>query len=116
MEDLLTKHPAESTSSWGIYDEMSLGALAAIKNRGLAGKIVIMGYDNTPDANAAIKRGEMHATVDTAPKDMGYQLIKAVYRYVVKGEKVPKVINSELAVWDQKNISGFDLVNYKFIE
>ena len=62
----------------GMYDEMGLGALAAVKSRGLSGKITIMGYDNTPDAYAAIKRGEMHATVDTAPKEMGYNLIYAV--------------------------------------
>jgi ribose transport system substrate-binding protein len=116
MEDILTKHGDKIDGVLGLYDEMSLGALAAIKNRGMAGEIVICGYDNTPDANAAIKRGEMHATVDTAPKEMGYNLIHAVYRYVVEGEMVDKVINSELQVWDQENINEFDMNNYKFVE
>lgn len=116
MEDILTKYGDKINGVLGLYDEMSLGALAAIKNRGLAGKIIITGYDNTPDANAAIKRGEMFATVDTAPKDMGYQLIQAAYKYAVKGQMVPKVINSALKVWDQKNISGFDMNNYILVE
>lgn len=116
MEDLLTKYGEEIDGVIGLYDEMSLGALAAIKGRNLDKEIIITGYDNTPDANAAIQRGEMHATVDTAPKDMGYQLIMAVHEYMVEGEMVPKVINSELRVWDQENIDEFDPNNYVFVE
>ncbi len=97
---------------WGMYDEMALGGLAAIKARGLAGKITIMGYDNTPDAYAAIKRGEMHVTVDTAPKEMGYNLIHAIKKYVMDGEMLPKVIRSEIALWDRSNIDRFDTDNY----
>jgi len=114
MEDLLTKYGTKIDGVIGLYDEMSLGALSAIKSRNLGKEIVITGYDNTPDANAAIKRGEMHATVDTAPKEMGYQMIMAAYDYVVKGEMIPKVLNAELQVWDQKNIGQFDPSNYRF--
>jgi ABC-type sugar transport system substrate-binding protein/DNA-binding transcriptional regulator YhcF (GntR family) len=97
---------------WGMYDEMALGGLEAIKARGLAGKISVMGYDNTPDAYAAIKRGEMHVTVDTAPKEMGYNLIHAIKKYVMDGEMVPKVIRSEIAIWDRSNVDRFDTDNY----
>lgn len=114
MENILTAHDNIDVV-WGMYDEMALGALAAIKGRDLAGKIVIMGYDNTPDAYEAIKRGEMHVTVDTAPKEMGYNLIYAIKKYVIDGEMVPKVINSEIAVWDQMNIDKFDTNNYKYV-
>ena len=113
MENILTAQD-DIDVVWGMYDEMALGALAAIKGRDKAGDIVIMGYDNTPDAYEAIKRGDMHATVDTAPKEMGYNLIKAIKQYVVDGEMVPKVINSEIAVWDQSNIDKFDTNNYKY--
>ena len=97
---------------WGMYDEMALGGLAAIKARGLGGKITVMGYDNTPDAYAAIKRGEMHVTVDTAPKEMGYNLLHAIKKYVMDGRMVPKVIRSEIAVWDRSNIDRFDTDRY----
>ena len=116
MEDILTKYGTQIDGVLGLYDEMSMGALAAIKSRNLGKEIIILGYDNTPDANAAIKRGEMHATVDTAPKEMGYQMIMAAYDYVVKGQKIPKVINAELKVWDQKNIGQFDPSHYTFAE
>jgi ribose transport system substrate-binding protein len=116
MEDILTKHGDKIDGVLGLYDEMSLGALAAIKSRNLSKEIVITGYDNTPDANAAIQRGEMHATVDTAPKEMGYNMIMAAYDYIVKGKKIPKVINSDLMVWDQDNIDEFDPDNYIFVK
>jgi len=115
MENILTAN-SNIDVVWGMYDEMALGALAAIKSRGMAGKITVMGYDNTPDAYEAIKRGDMHVTVDTAPKEMGYNLIMAVKKYVIDGEMVPKVINSKIAVWDQSNIAQFDTNNYKFVQ
>ena len=114
MENIL-QTTTDIDAVWGMYDEMALGALAAIKSRGLLDKIDIIGYDNTPDANQAIKRGEMAMTVDTAPKEMGYNLIKSIYKYVAEGEMVPKVVNSEVVVWDQSNIQNFDDNNYKFV-
>ncbi|MGB2566977.1 D-ribose ABC transporter substrate-binding protein [Micromonospora citrea] len=43
-------------------DTMALGAVAALKAAGLTGKVVVVGFDGSPDAIAAIKAGEMHAT------------------------------------------------------
>jgi len=116
MENLLTAHPGGIDVVWGMYDEMALGALAAIRGRGLQDKIAVLGYDNTPDAYEAIKRGEMAATVDTASKEMGYNLVMAVYDYLGKGKLVPKVINSEIVIWDQSTIGKFDTSNYTFVK
>jgi ribose transport system substrate-binding protein len=115
MENILTKYGDEIDVVWGMYDEMALGALAAIKSQGLAGEITVMGYDNTPDAYRAIKEGEMHVTVDTAPKEMGYKLIKAVKKYVVDGEVVSKVIDCDVQVYDQSNIDDFDTAHYEYV-
>lgn len=101
---------------WGIYDEMALGGLAAVKARGLLNKIKIVGYDNTPDACQAIKRKEMYATVDTAPKEMGRNIVRAIKKYVVDGEMVPKVMNSKVEVFDQTNIDKFDLSEYEYVK
>jgi hypothetical protein len=35
---------------------------------------------------------------------------------VGKGEMLPKVINSEVVVWDQATIANFDPANYVFVE
>ena len=42
-------------------DTMALGAVAALKAAGLT-DVVVVGFDGSPDAIAAIKAGEMHAT------------------------------------------------------
>ncbi|GAA0259166.1 MULTISPECIES: D-ribose ABC transporter substrate-binding protein [Cryptosporangium] len=43
-------------------DTMALGAVAALKGAGLLDKVVVVGFDGSPDAIAAIKAGEMLAT------------------------------------------------------
>lgn len=101
---------------WGLYDEMALGAVAACKESGRLDKIKIVGYDNTPDGYDAIKRGEMYATVDTASKQMGADLAKAVQQYVLEGQMVPKFIRQAVKVYDVTNIGDFDVNNYKFVQ
>ena len=44
-------------------DTMALGAVAALKAAGMIGKVKVVGFDGSPDAIAAVKAGEMHATV-----------------------------------------------------
>ena len=43
-------------------DTMALGAMAALKAAGL-GKVIVIGFDGSPDAIQSIKAGEMKATV-----------------------------------------------------
>lgn len=43
-------------------DTMALGAVAAVKAAGLAGKVIVAGFDGSPDAVAAIKAGDLVAT------------------------------------------------------
>ncbi len=113
-ENMLVSNP-EIQVIWGMYDEMALGAVAACKDAG-RDDIMITGYDNIPDANEAIHRGDMYATVDTASKQMGYALSQAVKRYCIDGEMVPKVWNQECKVYDVDTIDEFSLDNYKFVE
>jgi erythritol transport system substrate-binding protein len=44
-------------------DTMALGAVAAVKAAGLIDKVKIVGFDGSPDAIEAVKKGEMVATV-----------------------------------------------------
>lgn len=59
-ETMLQAHP-EIRGIIAGNDTMALGALAAVKSEGRKG-IVITGLDGSPDAVAAIRSGEMHAT------------------------------------------------------
>ena len=44
-------------------DEMALGAIAALKEAGILDKVVVGGFDGSPDAVDAVKAGEMAYTV-----------------------------------------------------
>ncbi|MFT3850239.1 MAG: substrate-binding domain-containing protein [Propionivibrio sp.] len=59
-------------------DDMALGALQAVKARGLAGKIAILGYDGSPDALAAVKAGTLTATVNQFPGQQGRTALRTL--------------------------------------
>jgi len=61
METILQKNPDVKGVIAG-NDTMALGAVAAVKAAGLSGKVIIAGFDGSPDAVAAIKAGDMLAT------------------------------------------------------
>lgn len=48
---------------WCANDNMALGALEALRERGLAGKVLVTGVDGTDELIEAIKKGEAAATV-----------------------------------------------------
>ena len=112
-ENLLISHP-EINFIYGMYDEMALGAVAACKNANRS-DIVIAGYDNTQDAYSSILAGELSATVNTAAKEQGTNLINAIIDYTLLGKDVPKVINSKLTVYSKDNITEFNTENYKYV-
>jgi ribose transport system substrate-binding protein len=64
-QTLLTKYGDEVTGVWAANDSMALGALEALRARGKAGEIPVVGHDATLEGLQAIEQGEMVATVST---------------------------------------------------
>ncbi len=62
MQSLLQAHP-DITGVISGNDEMALGAIAALKEAGKLDKVVVGGFDGSPDAVKAVKSGEMAYTV-----------------------------------------------------
>ena len=56
-------------------DDMALGAMEAVKARGLAGKVAIIGFDALPEAIGQVRDGGLTATIEQFP---GAQSRKAV--------------------------------------
>ena len=86
-ENILQAHP-DIDAIWAANDEMALGALEAVRARGLVGKVKIGGFDATPDAVEAINKGEMHFTANQIPYEIGVRAI-AVSVMIAKGEEPP---------------------------
>src|SRR5271157_1485356 len=68
MENILQAHP-DIDAVFAQNDEMALGALKAIE--AAHRKIVVVGFDATDDARAAVKSGAMYATIAQQPAMIG---------------------------------------------
>jgi ribose transport system substrate-binding protein len=89
-EDVIQAHP-DLSAFFGINDDSSLGALAAVEKAGKAGKIVIIGFDAVPEARKAIREGKLYADVIQNPRLIGKTAIQTIAKYL-GGEPVPSKI------------------------
>jgi ribose transport system substrate-binding protein len=106
MEDALTRH-ADLAGVFGINDDSALGALRAVEAAGRR-QIVIIGYDATPEAQAAIKRGSaLRADVIQWPRKIGARTIEAIALHFA-GEKVPRVTPVAVGIADAEYLSKSD--------
>jgi erythritol transport system substrate-binding protein len=65
-------------------DTMALGASAALLAAGLP-EVVVVGFDGSPDAIAAIRRGEIKATVLQPAADIARRAVEQADRYLKSG-------------------------------
>jgi ABC-type sugar transport system substrate-binding protein len=105
MEDILTQHP-DLKGVFGSNDNMALGAVEAIKNANLTGKIVVVGFDANPDAAAAIMAGDMNATVAQAPANMGKFGVENLLK-LINGETIEPVIDTGTELVDKSNAAEY---------
>lgn len=94
------------TGIYGANDEMALGAVAAVKSRGLLATIKIVGNDGIGDALAAVKSGEMYATNAESPFALGQEVAK-IGHAVASGETV-----EESRVLQGQLITGSDVEKF----
>jgi len=99
-EDILQSHP-DLNGIFGINDDSALGALAAVEKAGKQEKVMIVGFDATPEARQAIRDGKIHADVVQKPKEIGQKTIEAISLYA-SGQKVAPQILIPCGLFTQK--------------
>ena len=72
-------------------DEMAIGAIKAIENAKLTGKILVAGVDCTPDALTELKKGTLSFTVFQDPKGQGAGGVQAAFD-LASGKPVEKIV------------------------
>jgi ribose transport system substrate-binding protein len=77
MEDILQAHK-DLKGVFGINDDSALGASTAVAAAGLTGKVIVVGYDATPEARTAIKNGTMYGDAIQHPDQIGAKTIQAI--------------------------------------
>jgi ribose transport system substrate-binding protein len=82
MENILTAQP-DIAAVFAHNDEMALGALQAIEASGR--DILVVGFDATDDAVAAVEACRMGATVAQLPAQLGAQAVEAAFGIINDG-------------------------------
>ena len=75
--DILTAHP-ELDGIFASNESGTVGAVRALKERGLAGKVKLVGFDSSPTLLADLKAGNLDSLVLQDPFQIGYQGLKAL--------------------------------------
>ena len=89
-EDMLQAHP-DIKAVFGINDDSALGALSAAEARDRK-DLVIVGYDATPEAVNAIRRGsQLKADVAQQPRDIGAKTMEVISTHFAGGQVPPTV-------------------------
>ena len=96
MEDMLQAH-RDLSGVFGINDDSALGALAVLEAAGRK-DVVIVGFDATPEAQEAIRRGSaLKADVMQHPSEIGATAIDTIAGHLAK-RPVDKVIAVPVSV------------------
>ncbi|HEX6976393.1 MAG TPA: substrate-binding domain-containing protein [Vicinamibacterales bacterium] len=104
MEDALQAN-RDLKGVFGINDDSALGALAVLDAAGRK-DVVVVGYDASPEAQAAIKSGgPLKAEVVQDPKRIGRTAIQMIAKHL-KGEAVPPVVAVEVSVVNAQTLGG----------
>ncbi len=75
--DILTAH-ADLNGMFASNESSTVGAVQAIKQKGLAGKVVLGGFDSSPNLIDDLKAGAIDSLVLQNPFKMGYEGVKAI--------------------------------------
>ncbi len=103
MENILQAN-GDIKAVFAANDEMALGAVEAISG---AGKdIVVVGFDATDDAIAAIKEGRMDATIAQQPELIGSTAVDNALK-LINGETIPSSIPVEVTLVNPENVETF---------
>ena len=85
-EDILTAHP-DLDGIFASNESSSIGAVQAVKARGLAGKLRVVGFDNSPSLVDDLKAGAIDSLILQDPFQIGYQGLKTLLD--LKGGRTP---------------------------
>ncbi len=101
MENML-QADGDIKAVFAANDEMALGAVEAISGAGK--NVMVVGFDATDDAIAAIKAGRMAATVAQQPELIGKTAVENAIK-LINGETIPESIPVEVTLITKDNAS-----------
>lgn len=86
-------------------ESSTVGMMNVLKANGLAGgKKVFVGFDASPELVAALRSGDLQATVAQDPAGMGYKTVMTMVKHI-RGEAVPQYVDTGCALVTKENLS-----------
>jgi ribose transport system substrate-binding protein len=103
--NMIQAHP-EITVIYGLSDEMALGAYQA-KMQANRSDIIVVGLDGNPNALESVKAGQLDATLNCGPVDIGRNAVVYMDK-AIKKESIPqKFIEAETTVVDKTIVDQY---------
>ena len=100
--DILTAHP-DLNGFFASNESSTVGVVQAIKQKGLAGKIILVGFDSSPNLIDDLKGGAIDSLVLQNPFKMGYEAVKTMVAKL-NGQEPPKKIDTGVNLLTKENI------------
>ncbi|WP_409970207.1 ABC transporter substrate-binding protein [Piscinibacter sp.] len=86
---------------FGANEGSAIGVLNGVRE--MKRKVVVIGYDSGKQQKDAIREGTMAGAITQNPVGIGYKTVEAAVK-ALKGEKLPKVIDTGFYYYDKTNI------------
>ncbi len=93
---------------FGANEGSALGVLNGVKESGKIGKLVVIGYDSGQQQLDAIRSGAEAGAITQDPIGIGFKCVEAAVK-ALKGEKLPKNIDTGFHYYDKTNIDAADI-------
>src|SRR5215216_5112110 len=100
--DILTAHP-DLDGFFASNESSTVGVVQALKQKGLAGKVVLVGFDSSPNLVEDLKAGAIDALVLQNPYKMGYEAVKAMVAKL-DGQTPPRVVDTGVKLLTKENL------------
>lgn len=92
-ENLLTRFGDEINGWFCPCEPVTYGTLVALRNRGMIGKIKVVGFDATPQVVDSLRKGEIQGLILQDPINMGYLGVKTAVAKL-EGEAVEQRVST----------------------
>jgi len=104
-ENLVNRHGRQVNGFFAPNESSVVGMMLALRDAGLGGgRVKIIGFDAGEAINAALKAGDLAGIVVQNPMRIGYLGVKTAVS-VLRGEKVPAVIDTGVAFVTRENMN-----------
>ena len=100
-EDLLNAH-ADLNGIFASNETSIIGAVRGVRQRNLAGKVLLVGFDHTADLGQNVREGAIDSLVIQDPYKMGYEGVKSIVDKLA-GKTPPKRMDTGVKLLTKEN-------------